>query len=54
MAVAGKVLDSDEEGIAAPPAILSYDRRAWCADDLKRDSPTQEWPETISALIISC
>jgi hypothetical protein len=25
--VTGKVLDSDEEGIAALPAILSYDRR---------------------------
>jgi glycosyltransferase involved in cell wall biosynthesis len=51
--VTGKVVNSKEEAIAALPAILCYDRRA-VANDLKRDSPTQERLKNISAFIADC
>ena len=39
--VTGKVVDSEEEAIAALPAILAYDRRA-VRQRSKRDLPMQE------------
>jgi Glycosyl transferases group 1 len=51
--VTGKVVNSEEEGIAALPASCVM-TDVQCANDLKRDSPTQEWLKNISAFIADC
>ena len=51
--VDGKMVDSEDEAIAALPAILSYDRRMVRRRFEERFTDAR-WPETISALIVSC
>jgi hypothetical protein len=48
-----RAVDSEDEAIAALPAILSYDRRVVRRRFEERFTDA-EWPETISALIVSC
>ena len=51
--VTGKVVDSEEEAIAALPEILSYDRRA-VRNGLRKDLLPQEWPKIMPASIANC
>ena len=51
--VTGKLVDSEEEAIAALPAILSYDRRV-VRQRFEKDSLPQEWQKIMSAPIANC
>jgi glycosyltransferase involved in cell wall biosynthesis len=50
--VTGKVVDSEQEAVAALPGLLSYDRRA-VRHRLKKDLQPREWPKIMSVLIVS-
>ena len=50
--VTGKIVGSEEEAIAALPAILAYDRRE-VRQRFEEDLPPQEWPRIMSVLIAS-
>ena len=49
----GKVVDSEEEAIAALPAILCYDRRA-VRHRFEERFTSARWPKIISVLIAGC
>ena len=51
--VTGKLVDSEEEAIAALPAILSYNRRA-VRHRFEKDLPPQEWPKIMPTSTANC
>ena len=51
--VTGKVVDSEEEAIAALPVILSYNRRA-VRNRFEKSLLPQEWPKIMPVFIANC